>query len=135
MISRLQQRLRRHPGAARLVSVAGLLLIAAAATLGVRSGVASCGPQTSGPACTAENAGWVVLLAVGVLAATVAGSGVLWPLPAIWTVAALLSTARGDVGSTTFVVAATAVGLVALGAAIWVDVSPRARQRRARRDR
>ncbi|MGL3198064.1 MULTISPECIES: hypothetical protein [Curtobacterium] len=135
MISRLQQRLRRHPGAARLVSVAGLLLIAAAATLGVRSGVASCGPQTSGPACTAENAGWGVLLAVGVLAATVAGSGVLWPLPAIWTVAALLSTARGDVGSTTFVVAATAVGLVALGAAIWVDVSPRARQRRARRDR
>ncbi len=135
MISRVQQRLRRHPGAARLVSIAGLLLIAAAATLGVRSGVTACGPQTSGPACTAGNLGWIALLAVGVLAAVVAGSGVLWPLPAIWTVAALLSAARGDVGSTGFVVVATAVGLAALGAAIWVDVSPRARQRRARRDR
>lgn len=135
MISRLQQRLRRHPAAARLVSVSGLLLIAAAATLGVRSGVTACGPQTSGPACTAGNAGWVVLLAIGVLAAIVAGSGVLWPVPAIWTVAALLSAARGDLGSTTFVIAAAAVGVVALGAAIWVDVSPRARQQRARRDR
>lgn len=135
MISRLQQRLRRHPGAARLVSVAGLLLIAAAATLGVRSGVSACGPQTSGPACTAGNAGWIALLVVGVLAAIVAGSGVLWPIPAIWTVAALLTAARGGVGSTAFVVAATAVGVAALGAAVWIDVSPRARQRRARRDR
>lgn len=117
------------------MSVAGLLLIAAAATLGVRSGVTACGPQTSGPACTAGNVGWVVLLAIGVPAAIVAGSGVLWPVPAIWTVAALLSAARGDVGSTTFVIAAAAVGTVALGAAIWVDVSPRARQQRARRDR
>lgn len=135
MTSRLQQRLRRHPGAARLVSVAGLLLIAAAATLGVRSGVSACGPQTSGPECTAGNAGWIALLVVGVLAAVVAGLGVLWPLPAIWTVAALLSAARGDVGSTAFVIVATTIGLVALGAAIWIDVSPRARQRRARRDR
>lgn len=134
MISRLRQRLVRHPGTARLVSVAGLLLIAAAATLGVRSGVTACGPQTFGPACTAGNLGWLALLAVGVLAAVVAGTGVLWPIPAIWSVATLLSAARGDVGSTTFLVAATAVGLAALVAAVWWDVAPRARQRRARRD-
>lgn len=122
MISRLQQRLRRHPGTARLVSVAGLLLIAAAATVGVRSG-------------SVGDVGWVGFLAVGVLAAIIAGSGVLWPLPAIWTVAALLSAARDDVGSTTFVVIAVAIGLAALAAAVWYDVSPRARRRRARRDR
>ncbi|MFJ4219767.1 hypothetical protein [Curtobacterium luteum] len=134
MIHRLQQRLRRHPGAARLVSVAGLLLIAAAATTGVRSGVTACGPQTAGPTCTVGNLGWLALLAVGVLAAVVAGSGTLWPLPAIWTVAALLSAARGDVGSTTFLVVAVTLGAVALGAAIWIDATPRARRRRARRD-
>ncbi|MFS0728466.1 hypothetical protein ABC270_00145 [Curtobacterium sp. 1P10AnD] len=121
MISRLQQRLRRHPGAARLVSVAGLLLIAAAATLGVRSG-------------SVGNVGWVLFLAVGVTAALVAGSGVSWPLPAIWTVAALLSAVRDDVGSATFVVVAVAFGLAGLAAAVGYDLSPRARRQRARRD-
>ena len=136
MITRLRQRLRRYPGAARLLAVAGLLLIASAAHTGVRSGLTACGPQTAGLGSTATNAGWVVLLVAGVLAAVVGGSGAVWPLPAVWLVVALLTAAQGEVGSSGFLEGALALGTVALGAAVWADVAAaRARARRSRRER
>lgn len=119
---------------ARLLSVAGLLLVAAAAHLGVRTGVPACGPGTYGPVCSAGNLGWLPLLVLGVVMASLAGA-TLWPLPAIWLVGALLATTSGPVGSPGFVVGAFVVGGLALAVAIVVDIAPRLRQRRSRRAR
>lgn len=103
------------PSAARLLAVAAMLLVAAAAHLAARS----------------EPGGrWVPLLVVGVVAAVVTGSPTrLWPLPAIWLVATLLAL-TGDVPVDAS--CALVVGAVALLAAIAVDLWPVLRARRRR---
>jgi hypothetical protein len=115
------------PAVARLLALASLLLVAAAAHTGVRSGVTDCGPGTYGPPC-GTNVLWVPLVVAGVLLAVVAGSpSHLWPLPAIWLVAVLVAAATGQVGSAAFLVAALVGGTLALAAAIVIDVLPRLR--------
>ncbi|SDQ07813.1 hypothetical protein SAMN02800687_0183 [Curtobacterium sp. UNCCL20] len=104
------------PGAVRLISLAALLLTAAAGNVAVRSG-----PVVE----------WVLLLVVAVVGAVVAGAPAhLWPLPAIWLVATLLVTTTGvPVDGVTLAVSLVAGG-VALVAAIAVDVQPTLRRRR-----
>ncbi|MDP4333471.1 hypothetical protein Q7F20_08820 [Curtobacterium sp. A7_M15] len=127
MLRRVQERVRRMPAVARLLALAALLLVAAAAHTGVRTGITDCGPGTYGPPCGA-NVLWVPLVVGGVLLAVFTGSpDHLWPLPAIWLVATLLATASGQVGSPAFLVAALVGGTLALAAAIVIDVLPRVR--------
>jgi len=109
------------PSAARLLAVAALLLVAAAAHLAARS----------------EPGGrWVPLLVVGVVGvvgAVVTGSPTrLWPLPAIWLVATLLALTGDAPVDTSSALVALVVGTVALLAAIAVDLRPVLRARRRR---
>ena len=135
MLRRVQDSVRRLPALARLSAIAALLLIAAAAQTGVRSGVTVCGPGTYGPPC-GTNVAWLPLVVAGVLLAVVAGSpGHLWPLPAMWLVVSTIAAATGPVGSTAFLVLALVGGTIALAVAIVVDVAPRVRAARRRTDR
>jgi hypothetical protein len=108
------------PAAARLIAIAALLLVAAAANLAARS----------------EPVGrWLPLLVVAVAGAVVAGAPTrLWPLPAIWLVATLLVTTTGVPVDAAALVPSLVAGGVALVAAVAVDVFPvlRDRHRRAR---
>jgi len=101
------------PSAARLLAVAALLLVAAAAHLAARS----------------EPGGrWVPLLVVGVVGAVVTGSPTrLWPLPAIW-----LALTGDEPVESSYALVALVVGAVALLAAIAVDLRPVLRARRRR---
>jgi hypothetical protein len=135
VLRRVQDSVRRLPALARLSAIAALLLIAAAAQTGVRSGVTACGPGTYGPPC-GTNVAWLPLVVAGVLLAVVAGSpGHLWPLPAMWLVVSTIAAATGPVGSTAFLVLALVGGTIALAVAIVVDVAPRVRAARRRTDR
>jgi len=116
----VRDRVRRTPALARLLSLAALLLVAAAAHSGARSGAVT----------------WLPLAVAGVALALLTGATThLWPLPAIWLVVTLLAAAGGPVVGTGWVVAAVAGGAVALAAALVVDAAPlrRARQRGPRR--
>jgi len=108
------------PGAVRLITIAALLLVAAAANLVARS----------------EPVGrWLPLLLVGVVGGVVAGAPTrLWPLPAIWLVATLLVTTTGITIDGTVLTVSLVAGAVALVAAVAVDLAPvaRRRDRRAR---
>ncbi|WIB70535.1 hypothetical protein [Curtobacterium sp. MCBD17_026] len=117
MSRRVRASVRSMPSAARLLAVAVMLLIAAAAHLAARS----------------EPGGrWVPLLVVGVVGAVVTGSPTrLWPLPAMWLVVTLLAL-TGAPADASYALVALVVGAVALLAAIAVDLRPvlRARPRR-----
>ncbi|WP_181430139.1 hypothetical protein [Curtobacterium sp. MCPF17_018] len=115
MSRRVRASVRSMPSAARLLAVAVMLLIAAAAHLAARS----------------EPGGrWVPLLVVGVVGAVVTGSPTrLWPLPAIWLVATLLALTGAPVDASSALVVLV-VGAVALLAAIAVDLRPVLRARR-----
>lgn len=104
------------PGAVRLITIAALLLVAAAANLVVRS---------------EPTDRWLPLLLVGVVGGVVAGAPRrLWPLPGIWLVACLLVTTTGATVDGTALVVALVAGAVALAAAIAVDVIPFLQKRR-----
>ncbi|QQD75929.1 hypothetical protein I8920_14165 [Curtobacterium sp. YC1] len=118
MFRRVRTGVRRSPVAARLLAIAAMLLVAAAAHL----------------ATTAEPVGrWVPLLVVGVVGAVVTGAPArLWPLPAIWLVATLLALTRDAPVDSSAAVVALVVGAAALLAAIAVDLRPVLRARRRR---
>lgn len=104
------------PGAVRLITIAALLLVAAAANLVVRS----------------EPAGrWLPLLLVGVVGGVIAGAPRrLWPLPAIWLVGSLLVTTTGATVDGTALAVSLVAGAIALAVTIAVDVIPFLQKRR-----
>ncbi|WP_420365634.1 hypothetical protein AAEP80_01030 [Curtobacterium sp. L3-7] len=133
MLRRVQASVHGMPAVARLLAIASLLLVAASAHTGVRSGVTACGPSTYGPSC-GTNLLWLPLLIGGVLVAVIAATpSHCWPLPAIWLVATLVAMSTGSVGSVAFVVAALVGGAAALAGAVAIDVVPRRRERGTRR--
>jgi hypothetical protein len=100
---------------ARLLSLASLLLVAAAAHAGARTG----------------GTAWLPLLVAGVVLALVTGATThRWPLPAIWLVVTLLAAASGTPVSTGWLVGALVGGTAALVAALLVDTAPLRRARR-----
>jgi len=106
------------PAAARLIALAAMLLVAAAGNTAVR---------------TDPGVPWVPLLVVGVVGAVVAGAPArLWPLPAIWLVAVLVVGTTGATVDRTALVAPLVGGVVALAAALAVDGTAVARDRRRR---
>jgi hypothetical protein len=123
------------PAVARLLSIAAMLLVAASAHTGVRSGVTTCGPGTVGPGC-GGNVTWVLLLVAGVaLAVVTAAPAHLWPLPAIWLVVVVLAAATGEAFDGEFLVTAVLGGAAALALAVVIDVAPRRDGRRQGRSR
>ncbi|WP_146240232.1 hypothetical protein [Curtobacterium sp. MCSS17_008] len=117
MLRAVRARVRSTPALARLLSLASLaslLLVAAAAHSGARTGTLA----------------WLPLLVAGVALAVVTGATThLWPLPGIWLVATLLAAASGTVVGPG-VLAALVGGVVAFAAAIVVDTAPLRRARR-----
>ncbi|MBT1595546.1 hypothetical protein [Curtobacterium flaccumfaciens] len=118
MFRRVRASVRSMPSAARLLAVAVMLLVAAAAHLAARS---------------EPGDRWVPLLVAGVLGALVTGSPTrLWPLPAIWLVATLLALTGDAPVDPASARVAVIVGAVALLVAIAVDLRPVLRARRRR---
>ncbi|MGN8049444.1 hypothetical protein ACTJKO_07100 [Curtobacterium sp. 22159] len=135
MLRRVRASVHRVPAVARLLSIAAMLLVAAAAHTGVRSGVTACGPGTAGPTC-GGNVTWVLLLVAGVaLAVVTAAPAHLWPLPAIWLVVVVLAATTGATFDGAFLVTAVLGGAAALALAIVIDVVPWRRERRQGRSR
>jgi hypothetical protein len=104
------------PAVARLVALAALLLVAAAAHTGVRSGA---------------SATWVLLLVAGVALAVVTGAVAhAWPLPAVWLVVTLLAASGSPDVRPEWLVPALVGGGLALAGAVTFDLAPRRRTRR-----
>ena len=118
MLRAVRDRVRGTPALARLLSLASLLLVAAAAHSGARTGTVA----------------WVPLVVAGVALAVVTGATThLWPLPAIWLVVTLLAAASGTVVGSGWLVGALVGGAVALAVALLLDTAPlRGARRRAR---
>lgn len=115
MLRCVRDRVRATPALARLLSLASLLLVAAAAHSGART----------------DTLTWLPLLVAGVALALLTGATAhRWPLPAIWLVVTLLAAASDAVVGTGWLVAALVGGVVAFAAALLVDTAPRRRARR-----
>lgn len=115
MLRGVRDRVRATPALTRLLSLASLLLVAAAAHSGARTGT---------PA-------WLPLLVAGVALAVLTGAKHLWPLPAIWLVVTLLAAASGTVAGPGWLAAALVGGVVALAAALVADTASVRRTRRS----
>ena len=115
MLRGVRDRVRATPALARLLSLASLLLVAAAAHSGARTG----------------GIAWLPLLVAGVVLAVVTGATAhRWPLPAIWLVVTLLAAASGTLDSAAWLVGALVGGAAALVAALLLDTAPLRRARR-----
>lgn len=116
MLRGVRDRVRATPALTRLLSLASLLLVAASAHSGARTGT---------PA-------WLPLLVAGVALAVLTGATKhLWPLPAIWLVVTLLAAASGTVAGPGWLAAALVGGVVALAAALVADTASVRRTRRS----
>ncbi|MCM3505655.1 hypothetical protein M3666_11085 [Curtobacterium sp. ODYSSEY 48 V2] len=116
MLRGVRDRVRATPALARLLSLASLLLIAASAHSGARSG----------------GVAWLSLLVAGVVLALVTGATAhRWPLPAIWLVVTLLAAAGGTLVSVAWLVGALIGGAVALAAALFLYTAALRRARRS----
>ncbi len=121
MLRRVREGLHRWPAVARLVAIAALLLVAAAAHLAAQPGPVG---------------RWLPLLVVAVVGALVTGAPRhRWPLPAIWLVATVLAVTRGSAVDPGTTATALAVGAVTLVAALAADVVPVLRSRHRRVER
>ncbi|MET3635735.1 hypothetical protein [Curtobacterium oceanosedimentum] len=116
MLRGVRDRVRATPALARLLSLASLLLVAAAARSGARTG----------------GIAWLPLLVAGVALALVTGATThRWPLPAIWLVVTLLAAASGALVSTAWLAGALIGGAAALAAALSTDTAAPRRARRS----